>query len=89
MSNSWLITFLACLVGCLGIEIYLAFKKRYGLLPEIPCTSRSLLSYGSDYMRIGVFPFDTACWMVQMCMRNLMCMRNFNLSRPFEQRRIW
>ena len=27
-------------------------------------TSRSLSSYGSSQMRIGVSPFDTSCWMV-------------------------
>ena len=31
-------------------------------------------------MRIGVSPFDTACWIVQMCMRS------FNVSGPFEWR---
>ena len=44
-------------------------------------TSRSLLSYET---RIGVSPFDTACWMVQMRMRNFMCMRSLNVSGPFE-----
>ena len=38
-------------------------------------TSCSLPSYGSDKTRIGVSPFDTACWLVQMRMRNFMCMR--------------
>ena len=50
--------------------------------------SRSLSSYGSDYTRIGVSPFDTACRMVHMRMRKFMCMRSFNVSGPFERRRI-
>ena len=42
-----------------------------------------------EYTKIGVTPFDTACWMVRMRMRNFMCMRSFNVSGPFEWRRIW
>ena len=49
-------------------------------------TSRSL---SSDWTRIGGSPFDTACWMVLMRMRNFMCMHSFNVSGPFERRRIW
>ena len=47
-------------------------------------TSRSLSSYSSDWMRIGVSPFDNACWVVQMRMHNFMCMCSFNVSGPFE-----
>ena len=43
-------------------------------------TSHSLSSYGSHKTRIGVSPFDSTCWMMQMRMRNLMYMCNFNVS---------
>ena len=61
MSNSWLayITVLACLEGCLGHRT-LYWRSRsdmvYRLKYQDSRTSRSLSSYGSDWMRIGGFP---------------------------------
>ena len=46
-------------------------------------TSCSLWSYGSEQTRIGVSPFDTTCWMLQMRMRS------FKVSGPFERQWIW
>ena len=87
-----LITFLARLEGCLGHR-NLYCRSRTDVVYHLKYlnshTSRSLSSYGSEWTRTGVSPFDTACWLVLMRMRNFMCMRSFNVSGPFEQRRIW
>ena len=67
MSNSWLarlITFLACLEGCLGhrnLYWHLRSDMVYRLKYLDSHSSCSLLSYGSESTRIGVYPFDTAC----------------------------
>ena len=61
MSNScgWLISFLACLEGCLGHR-NLNWCSRsdmvYHLKYQDSRISRSLSSYGSDQTRIGGFP---------------------------------